>query len=115
VLIAALGMFSLATFVVERRTKEIGIRKALGASSHDIIQLLVWQLCKPVLWANLLAWPVAGVLMRRWLSGFYYHIAIEWWLYLAAGALAIVLAAATAGARSFVVARASPVIALRHE
>jgi putative ABC transport system permease protein len=80
VLIAALGMFSLSTYTVECRTKEIGIRKAMGASPNDIVQSFIWQLCKPVLWASLIAWPVVAVVMSRWLSGFYYHIAVEWWL-----------------------------------
>jgi putative ABC transport system permease protein len=115
VLLAALGMLSLAAFTAERRTREIGIRKALGASRNDILQLLLWQLCRPVIWANLLAWPVAGFLMHRWLNGFYYHISVEWWLYVGAGAIAALLALMTASASSFTVARARPFLALRRD
>jgi putative ABC transport system permease protein len=115
VFLAALGMLSLAAFTAERRTREIGIRKALGASRNDILQLLLWPLCRPAIWANLLAWPVAGFLMHRWLNGFYYHISVEWWLYAAAGAIAVLLALITASASSFTVARARPFLALRHD
>ena len=72
VLIACLGLFGLASFTAERRTKEIGIRKVLGASVRDIVRLLVWQFSRPVIVANLIAWPVAFWLMRDWLDGFRY-------------------------------------------
>ena len=74
VLIACLGLFGLASFAAERRTKEIGLRKVMGASVRDIVRLLVWQFSKPVLVANLIAWPVAFYFMNRWLSGFRYAI-----------------------------------------
>jgi hypothetical protein len=68
--IACLGLFGLAAFTAERRTKEIGIRKVLGARTRDIVRLLAWQFSKPVLVANLIAWPVAWWVMRDWLNGF---------------------------------------------
>ena len=70
VIVACLGLFGLAAFTAERRTKEIGIRKVLGARIRDIVRLLAWQFSKPVLIANLFAWPVAWWLMRNWLNGF---------------------------------------------
>src|SRR6185503_4636163 len=70
VLIACLGLYSLASFATERRTKEIGIRKVLGARVRDIVRLLAWQFSKPVIVANLIAWPVAWWAMRDWLNTF---------------------------------------------
>jgi putative ABC transport system permease protein len=70
VVIACLGLFGLAAFTAERRTKEIGIRKVFGAGSFDIVRLLAWQFSKPVIVANLIAWPVAWWVMRDWLNGF---------------------------------------------
>ena len=70
VVIGCLGLFGLAAFTAERRTKEIGIRKVLGARTRDIVRLLVWQFSRPVLIANLIAWPIAWWLMRDWLNGF---------------------------------------------
>ena len=69
VLIAALGLLGLAVFTAERRTKEIGLRKVMGASRLDILRFLGWQFARPVLWANLIAWPCAYFFMQRWLEG----------------------------------------------
>jgi putative ABC transport system permease protein len=115
VLIACLGMFGLSAFTAEQRTKEIGIRKAMGADTRDILKLLLWQFVKPVLWANLIAWPVAGYLMWRWLQGFAYRIDLPWWLFLAASGLALFIAMTTVLVQSWLVARAKPVTALRYE
>ena len=70
VIIGCLGLFGLAAFTAQRRTKEIGIRKVLGARTRDIVQLLVWQFSRPVIIANMIAWPVAWWMMRDWLNGF---------------------------------------------
>jgi putative ABC transport system permease protein len=70
VIVGCLGLFGLAAFTAERRTKEIGIRKVLGARVRDIVRLLVWQFSKPVMIANLIAWPIAWWVMRDWLNGF---------------------------------------------
>ncbi len=115
VVIGCLGLFGLAAFTAERRTKEIGIRKVLGARTRDIVQLLVWQFSRPVLVANLIAWPLAWWLMRDWLNGFEDRIALTPWPFLAAGLLALVIAVATIGAHAMRVARTSPVRALRYE
>jgi len=115
VLLSCLGLFGLAASIAERRTKEIGIRKALGARTGDILRLLLWHFSKPVLWASLVAWPVAGYLMHRWLAGFAYRIDLPLWLFPVAALMALVIALITVSAHSVRVARARPVVALRHE
>jgi putative ABC transport system permease protein len=113
--IACLGLFGLSAFTAERRTKEIGIRKAMGASTGDVMRLLLWQFSKPVLWANLIAWPVSAFIMNRWLQGFAYHIDLAPWLFFASTALALVIALATVSVHCYLVARAKPIHALRYE
>src|SRR5208337_2821892 len=93
--IAGLGLFGLSARSAEERTKEIGIRKALGASRVDILRMLLWQFARPLLWANVLAWPVAYFFMRRWLEGFAYHVDMNPLVFAAAGLLALVIALAT--------------------
>lgn len=115
VAVACLGLLGLAAFTAERRTKEIGIRKALGATRSDVLGMLLWQFSKPVLWANLIAWPVTAFAMNYWLQGFAYHIDLEVWLFLAAAAIALLIALATVGVHSMSVARSKPVTALRYE
>ena len=113
--IACLGLFGLAAFAAERRTKEIGIRKAMGASRVDILKVMIWDFTKPVLWANLIAWPAGYFLMRRWLEGFAYHIDIQPWIFIAASTLALLIAVATVFGHALLVSRAQPVSALRYE
>lgn len=115
VVIGCLGLFGLAAFTAERRTKEIGIRKVLGARTRDIVRLLVWQFSRPVLIANLIAWPVAWWLMRSWLNGFDVRIALTPVPFLLAGLLALVIAIVTVAGHAYRVARTSPVLALRYE
>lgn len=115
VVIACLGLFGLAAFTAERRTKEIGIRKVLGARTLDIVRLLVWQFSRPVLVANLLAWPIAWWVMRDWLNGFDTRMALTPLPFLIAGGLALGIAVATIAGHAFRVARANPIKALRYE
>jgi len=115
VAIAALGLLGLAIFTAERRTKEIGLRKAMGASHGDILKILAWQFGKPVLWGSFIAWPAAYFIMQRWLDGFIYHVSLSPWTFLGATALALVIALATVTAHTMLVARAQPVDALRYE
>jgi putative ABC transport system permease protein len=115
VVIGCLGLFGLAAFTAERRTKEIGIRKVLGARTFDIVRLLVWQFSRPVLIANLIAWPVAWWLMRDWLNGFDQRIALTPVPFVLAGLLALLIAVTTVGGHAYRVARTSPVRALRDE
>jgi putative ABC transport system permease protein len=113
--LALLGMLGLAALAADQRTKEIGIRKALGATTGDVLRLLLWQFSKPVLWANLIAWPAAGWILQRTLNGFAYHIDLPLWLFFATGLATVVVALATVSAHALRVARAKPVTALRYE
>ena len=113
--IAALGLIALSTFTAEQRTREIGIRKAMGAGVGDIVRLLVWQFTMPVLSANLIAWPVAWIVMRAWLRGFAYHVDLSPATFMLAGGVAVILAWLTVSAQSFVAARSKPVQSLRYE
>jgi putative ABC transport system permease protein len=115
VLLACLGLFGLSAATTERRVREIGLRKAMGASSGDIMRLLLWQFTKPVLWASLLAWPVVGWLMNRWLDGFAYRIDLEPWLFAMATVSAILVALLTVAMHCYLVARAKPAAALKAE
>ena len=117
IFIACLGLFGLASFTAERRTKEIGIRKVFGAESWQIVKLLVWQFSKPVLIANIIAWPIAYLAMSRWLESFVYRIddTMIIALCLIAGLTALLIAWATVAGNSYAVARQNPIKALRYE
>jgi putative ABC transport system permease protein len=115
IVIACLGLYSLAAFATERRTKEIGIRKVLGAKVRHIVRLLAWQFSKPVVIANLLAWPAAWWAMRDWLNGFALRIDLTPGPFVLAGALALAIALCTVAGHALRVARMNPVHALRHE
>jgi putative ABC transport system permease protein len=115
IFLACLGLVGLSLSAAQRRTKEIGIRKALGASTRQILALLLWQLSRPVMIANLVAWPVAWWLMRRWLNGFAERIPLKLWLFPAAGLIALALALLSVGMLAYLVARQKPVHALRYE
>jgi putative ABC transport system permease protein len=115
VVVACLGLFGLASFTAERRTKEIGIRKVLGARTRDIVRLLVWQFSKPVIIANVIAWPIAWWVMRSWLNGFDARIGLGPSPFLIAGGVALAIAVGTVAGHAFRVARANPIHALRYE
>ena len=117
IIIACLGLYGLASFTAERRTKEIGIRKVLGARVTTIVGLLIWQFSKPVLLANLLAWPIAAWGMITWLENFPYRL--DSWvlapLCFMAGLLALTISWLTVGGNAARVARRNPIQALRYE
>jgi putative ABC transport system permease protein len=113
--IGCIGLYGLAAFDTTRRIKEIGIRKALGASTRDVLQLLVTKFLRPVLIANLIAWPLAWVAMQRWLSTFDDRIALSPGYFLLASALAVAIAVLTVIGQSWRTARAEPARALRYE
>ena len=115
VVIGCLGLFGLAAFTAQRRTKEIGIRKVLGARTRDIVRLLVWQFSRPVIIANVIAWPVAWWMMRDWLSGFDQRIPLTPVPFLIAAFIALAIAIATVVGHAVKVARANPIHALRYE
>jgi putative ABC transport system permease protein len=115
VIIGCLGLFGLAAFTAQRRTKEIGIRKVLGARTRDIVQLLVWQFSRPVIIANIIAWPIAWWMMRDWLNGFDQRIALTPVPFVLAAAIALGIAVVTVVGHAVKVARANPIYALRYE
>jgi putative ABC transport system permease protein len=115
VAIGALGLLGLAVFTAERRTREIGLRKVMGASRWDILRFLGWQFARPVLLANLIAWPLAYFFMRHWLEGFAYHISLSPLVFIGASVLALVIALVTVSGHAALVARARPTEALRYE
>jgi putative ABC transport system permease protein len=115
VIIGCLGLFGLAAFTAERRTKEIGIRKVLGARTRDIVRLLVWQFSRPVIAANVIAWPVAWWLMRDWLNKFDDRIALGPTPFVTAALVALTIAIVTVVGHALKVARANPIHALRYE
>ncbi len=115
VLIGCLGVWGLASFSTARRVKEIGIRKTLGASSADIVRLLVGQFLRPVLLANLLGWPLAFLATRAWLAGFDDRIALSPFFFLGASLFAIAIAVLTVLGQSLRASRAAPAWALRRD
>lgn len=115
VLIGCVGLWGLASFNTQRRVKEIGIRKTLGASATDIVKLLVGQFLRPVLIANLVAWPLAFIAMRTWLAGFDDRVALSPLYFAAATALALTIAVLTVLGQSLKASRAAPAWALRHD
>ncbi len=115
IFISCLGLFGLVSFVAEQRTKEIGIRKVLGASVPGIMALLTRGFAKQVLLANLLAWPIAYWLLGKWLQGFIYRISIGAGLYLFSGMLVLVLALLTSVLQAVKAARMNPVKSLHSE
>ena len=115
VLIGCLGLYALAVFTAEQRTKEIGIRKVSGARTGDIVSLMLWRISVPVLVANLIAWPIAYGYLRHWLDGYAYRITLNPIYFLAAGAMALLIAWATVYGNTLRLARTSPVRALRYE
>lgn len=115
VLIACLGLLGLASFSTVRRTKEIGIRKVLGATVPGIIYMLSKEFLKWVVIANIIAWPIAYYFMNKWLQNFAYRIDMSWWIFALAGLLALVIALLTVSFQAVKAARANPVEALRYE
>jgi predicted permease len=113
--ISCLGLFGLTSFTVEQRTKEVGVRKVLGASITSITTLLSQDFVKLLLWADLIAWPVAWFAIHRWLQNFAYRIDIGWWMFALSGGLALLIALLTVGTQAIKAALANPVEALRYE
>ena len=115
IFISCLGLFGLATFVAEQRTKEIGVRKVLGASAGNIVGLLSSNFLKPVGIAFLIAFPLAWYAMNDWLQAFAYRINIDWWVFAIAGLFTVCIALLTVGYQSIKAAIANPVKSLRTE
>ncbi len=114
-LIACLGLVGLAAFITRQRTREIGIRKVVGASIASVTFLITREFLKWVVLANIIAWPAAYFAMDRWLSGFAYRAPMGIWPFIAAGLLALFIALLTVGYQAVRAAAANPVKAIRYE
>ncbi|MEJ2049087.1 MAG: ABC transporter permease, partial [Calditrichota bacterium] len=115
VIIACLGLFALSSFMIVQRTKEIGIRKVLGASISNVVSILSKDFLMLVAVSNIIAWPVAYYFMNKWLQDFAYRIQISWWMFVLAGSLTLLIALVTVSWQAIKVATANPVEALRYE
>jgi len=115
IFISCLGLFGLASFMSEKRTKEIGVRKVLGASISGIVVLLNKQFIKWVLLANIFAWPLAYYVMSNWLKSFAYKTNIGIWVFILASLIALIIALFTVSYQAIRVAMAHPVDSLRYE
>jgi len=115
IIISCLGLFGLASFMAERRTKEIGIRKTNGATTKNILGLLSLDFTKWVLLANVIAWPLTWWAMRKWLESFAYRVEIPLWIFIAAGIIAFVIAVTTVSFHAIRASRQNPGMSLRYE
>ena len=115
ILIAGLGLFGLASYLTEQRTKEIGVRKVLGSGVADIVTLLTKDFSRLVLIANLIAWPAAWYFMNNWLESFAYRTPMSVGIFLFAGILAWLIASVTVGTLAAITANINPTLSLRHE
>jgi putative ABC transport system permease protein len=115
ILIACMGLFGLATYAAEQRIKEIGIRKVLGASVNNIVEMLSKDFLVLVLISSIIAFPLAWWAMHSWLQDFAYRITISWWVFILAGAIALFIALATISFQAIKAAVANPVKSLRTE
>ena len=115
IIISCLGLFGMASYSAEKRIKEIGIRKVLGASVQNIVGMLSKDFLKYVLIASLIAWPLAWYAVHRWLQDFAYRVDISWWIFAIAGLAALMIALLTISFRAIRAATANPVKSLRTE
>lgn len=115
ILITCLGLLGLSSFTTEQRTKEIGVRKVLGASDFSILHMLNKDILKWMLFAIVIASPIAWYIMNNWLEAFAYRTTIEWYIFIVSGAAAMILAMATISWQAWLATRKDPVEALRYE
>ncbi len=115
IFISCLGLIGLSSLMTIQRTKEIGVRKVLGASIQSLLVLLSKEFLKWVIIANVIALPIAYYLMNKWLQDFAYRINISWWVFVLSGGIALVIALATVSFQAIKAATANPVKSLRYE
>jgi len=115
ILVSCLGLFGLSAYTTQRRFKEIGVRKVLGASVPGIVQLLAREFLGPIVIAALIAFPLAGWIMNNWLSAFAYRISIHWWVFAVSGIAALLIALVTVAFQAVKAALVNPVLSLRAE
>ncbi|ASZ13657.1 ABC transporter permease [Chitinophaga pendula] len=113
IFIACLGLFGLATFIAQQRTREIGIRKVLGASAESIVRLLSKDFLRLVIIAFIIASPIAWLFMDKWLQGFAYRVGISWWIFIVAAVMVLLIALATVSFQAIKVAVANPLKSIR--
>ncbi|HEX4850717.1 MAG TPA: FtsX-like permease family protein, partial [Puia sp.] len=115
IIVACLGLYGLAMFITEQRKKEIGIRKVLGARVGEIITTISKQFVLWIIIANLIAWPVAYIILHRWLQNFAYSMQPSWWMFAGAGVITLAIALVTISSLSVKAAMANPVKSLKTE
>ena len=115
VFVACLGLFGLSSFMAQQKTKEIGIRKTLGASIYSILVLLLKDFLKWIIVANIIAWPVSYYFMHKWLQDYAYRISISWWIFIISFVVALMIALMTVSFQAIKAAIANPIEALRYE
>ncbi len=115
IVISCLGLFGLASYTAERRIREIGIRKVLGASVQSVVSLLSKDFIKLVFISNLIAWPIAWFMLNKWLQDFAYRVDISWWVFVVAGVAALLIALLTVSFQAIKAAITNPVKSLRSE
>ena len=115
IFISCLGLFGLASFMAERRTKEIGIRKTNGATTGNILRLLSLDFTKWVLLANIIAWPITWFALKKWLESFAYRVDIPLWIFVAGGVIAFTIALGTVCFHAIRASRQNPGMSLRYE
>ena len=115
IFISCLGLFGLSSFMTEQRTKEIGVRKVVGASIPDLVILLSRDFSKWVILSFIFACPVAYIAMSSWLQNYAYKTNITWWMFILAGIIALIVAFLTVSYQTFNVSRKNPIEALRYE
>jgi putative ABC transport system permease protein len=115
VIIACLGLFGLTTYMAEQRTKEIGVRKVLGATVNNIVMMLSKDFLVLIVIATLVAFPFAWWAMNKWLEDFEYRVAVGWWIFAISGLLAILVALCTISFQAIKAALSNPVKSLRTE
>jgi putative ABC transport system permease protein len=113
--ISCLGIFGLSSYMAERRTKEIGIRKVLGASVSSVIQYLSKEFVQLVIIANVVVWPIAYFILNKWLQQFPYRISMEWWTFVLTGVFVLAVSLLTTGWQTIRAARTNSVNSLRYE
>jgi putative ABC transport system permease protein len=115
IFIACLGLFGLATYMAEQRTKEIGVRKVLGATVSNIVSMLSVDFLRLVILSAIVAFPIAWWFMQKWLQDFAFRVNIGWWIFLAAAGIAAAIALVTVSFQAIKAALANPVKSLRTE
>jgi len=115
ILISCLGLFGLASYSAERRIKEIGVRKVLGASVSSIVTLLSRHFIWLVLIANAIAWPLAWFTVKHWMEDYAYRLPMDWWVFVLSGTIALVIALATVSVLAMKAGMVNPVRSLRSE